>query len=136
MPYISRMIDDHSLKTDQDGQQVEPGFLYVAQNETVSTSASVSPPPTRTVPSSSRPSTLQLGTGQRSFPSILLTPGDYSKLRLSTPELDDKARTYTIISSTTPTVQLQTPDVINGIPNVQTLGNMSFNGDTLPSPGL
>ena len=125
-------MDDHSLKNEQDGQQVEANLLYVAQNETVSTTTNMSPPPSRTVPSSSRPSTLQLGA-QRNYKSILLTPNDYNKLVLSTPELDDKVRTYTIISNTTPTVQLQTPDLIGGI-TTQMLSNVAFTNDGQPSP--
>lgn len=127
-------MDDHMGKNDHDAHQVEPNLSFVAQNETVSTTTNMSPPPSRMVPSSSRPSTLQLG-GQRMGNSILLTPSDYNKLILSTPELDDRLRNYTIISSTTPTVQLQTPDVINAIA-VQPANNMTFASDGQPSPGM
>ena len=127
-------MDDHSIKNEQDGQQVEPNLSFVAQNETVSTTTNMSPPPARTVPTSSRPSTLQLG-GQRLGSSILLTPNDYNKLLLSTPELDEKLRAYTIISNTTPTVQLQTPDLINAI-SAQPAGSITFVADGQPSPGL
>lgn len=127
-------MDDHTLKNDQDPQQVEPNLSFVAQNETVSTTTNMSPPPSRAVPSSSRPSTLQLG-GQRMANSILLTPNDYNKLLLSTPELDDKLRGYTIISNTTPTVQLQTPDIINAI-TAQPATNIAFAVDGQPSPGI
>src|ERR1700722_1685316 len=99
-------MDDNTIKNEQDGQHGEPNLSFVAQNETVSTTTNMSPPPSRVVPSSSRPSTLQLG-GQRMGSSILLTPNDYNKLLLSTPELDEKLRGYTIISNQTPTVQLQ-----------------------------
>ena len=127
-------MDDHIIKSDQDGQQAEPNIAFVAQNETVSTTTNMSPPPSRIVPSSSRPSSLQLG-GSRMNTSILLTPNDYNKLLLSTPELDEKLRGYTIISSTTPTVQLQTPDIINAI-TAQPSGTIAFGADALPSPGL
>ena len=127
------MMDDHSIKNEQDGQQVEPNLSFVAQNETVSTTTNMSPPPSRAVPTSSRPSTLQLG-GQRLGTSILLTPNDYNKLLLSTPELDEKLRAYTIISNTTPTVQLQTPDLINAIA-AQPASNITFVADGQPSPG-
>lgn len=126
-------MDDHIIKTDQDGQQAEPNIAFVAQNETVSTTTNMSPPPSRAVPSSSRPSTLQLGLS-RTNNSILFTPSDYNKLVLSTPDLDEKLRSYTIISNTTPTVQLQTPDIINAIAS-QANGTISFGTDTLPSPG-
>ena len=126
-------MDDHSLKNEQDIQQVEPNLSFVAQNETVSTTTNMSPPPSRPVPSSSRPSTLQLG-GQRMASSILLTPNDYNKLLLSTPELDDKVRGYTIVSNTTPTLQLQTPDIINAIA-AQPTGSILFATDGQPSPG-
>ncbi|CAF1512586.1 unnamed protein product [Adineta steineri] len=129
-------MDDHTIKNDQDPQQVEPNLSFVAQNETVSTTTTtnMSPPPSRTVPSSSRPSTLQLG-GQRMASSNLFTPSDYNKLQLSTPELDEKLRAYTIISNTTPTVQLQTPDIINAI-TAQPARNITFPVDEQPSPGL
>ncbi|UJR26181.1 hypothetical protein I4U23_007524 [Adineta vaga] len=127
-------MDDHTIKNDQDPQQVEPNLSFVAQNETVSTTTNMSPPPSRAVPSSSRPSTLQLG-GQRMGSSILLTPSDYSKLLLSTPELDEKLRGYTIVSNTTPTVQLQTPDIINAI-TAQQANNITFVADGQPSPGV
>ena len=126
-------MDEHTLKNDQDPQQVEPNLSFVAQNETVSTTTNMSPPPSRAVPSSSRPSTLQLG-GQRMASSILLTPNDYNKLLLSTPELDDKLRGYTIISNTTPTIQLQTPDIINAI--AAQPANITFAVDGQPSPGV
>jgi hypothetical protein len=126
-------MDDHNIKNEQDGQHGEPNLSFVAQNETVSTTTNMSPPPSRTVPSSSRPSTLQLG-GQRMASSILLTPNDYNKLLLSTPELDEKLRGYTIISNTTPTVQLQTPDLINAIA-AQPASNITFAVDGQPSPG-
>ena len=126
-------MDEHTLKNDQDPQQVEPNLSFVAQNETVSTTTNMSPPPSRAVPSSSRPSTLQLG-GQRMASSILLTPNDYNKLLLSTPELDDKLRGYTIISNTTPTIQLQTPDIINAI--TAQPANITFAVDGQPSPGV
>lgn len=122
------------MKNEQDAQHVEPNLSFVAQNETVSTTTNMSPPPSRTVPSSSRPSTLQLG-GQRMANSILLTPNDYNKLLLSTPELDEKLRGYTIISNTTPTVQLQTPDLINAI-TAQPAHNITFAADGQPSPGI
>lgn len=121
------------MKNEQDPQQAEPNLSFVAQNETVSTT-SISPPPARTVPSSSRPSTLPLG-GQRTVSSILLTPNDYNKLLLNTPELDEKLRGYTIISSTTPTIQLQTPDLINAI-TAQPASNITFATDGQPSPGF
>ncbi|CAF1679583.1 unnamed protein product [Adineta ricciae] len=127
-------MDDHTIKNDQDPQQVEPNLSFVAQNETVSTTTNMSPPPSRIVPSSSRPSTLQLG-GQRMGNSILLTPSDYNKLLLSTPELDEKLRGYTIVSNTTPTVQLQTPDIINAI-TAQPASNIAFAADAQPSPGV
>ncbi|CAF4029805.1 unnamed protein product, partial [Adineta steineri] len=129
-------MDDHTIKNDQDPQQVEPNLSFVAQNETVSTTTTtnMSPPPSRTVPSSSRPSTLQLG-GQRMASSNLFTPSDYNKLQLSTPELDEKLRAYTIISNTTPTVQLQTPDIINAI-TAQPARNITFPVDEQPSPGV
>jgi hypothetical protein len=127
-------MDDHSIKNDQDAQQVEPNLSFVAQNETVSTTTNMSPPPSRTVPSSSRPSTLHLG-GQRMANSILLTPNDYNKLLLSTPELDEKLRGYTIISNTTPTVQLQTPDLISAI-TAHPANNITFAADGQPSPGV
>jgi hypothetical protein len=127
-------MDDHTIKNEQDPQQVEPNLSFVAQNETVSTTTNMSPPPSRIVPSSSRPSTLQLG-GQRMGNSILLTPNDYNKLLLSTPELDEKLRGYTIISNTTPTVQLQTPDLINAI-TAQPASNITFAADGQPSPGI
>jgi hypothetical protein len=127
-------MDDHTIKNEQDAQQVEPNLSFVAQNETVSTTTNMSPPPSRVVPSSSRPSTLQLG-GQRMGNSILLTPNDYNKLLLSTPELDDKLRGYTIISNTTPTIQLQTPDLINAI-TAQPANNITFAADGQPSPGI
>jgi hypothetical protein len=126
-------MDDHTLKNEQDPQQVEPNLSFVAQNETVSTT-NMSPPPSRAVPSSSRPSTLQL-SGQRMPNSILLTPNDYNKLLLTTPELDEKLRGYTIVSNTTPTVQLQTPDIINAITAHQA-SNITFAADGQPSPGL
>jgi hypothetical protein len=126
-------MDDHTIKNDQDPQQVEPNLSFIAQNETVSTTTNMSPPPSRAVPSSSRPSTLHLG-GQRVANSILFTPNDYSKLLLSTPELDDKLRGYTIISNTTPTIQLQTPDLINAI-TAQPASNITFAADGQPSPG-
>lgn len=126
-------MDDPTLKNDQDSQQVEPNLSFVAQNETVSTTTNMSPPPSRVVPSSSRPSTLQLG-GQRMASSILLTPNDYNKLLLTTPELDDKLRGYTIISNTTPTIQLQTPDIINAI--AAQPANITFAVDGQPSPGV
>lgn len=126
-------MDDPTLKNDQDSQQVEPNLSFVAQNETVSTTTNMSPPPSRIVPSSSRPSTLQLG-GQRMASSILLTPNDYNKLLLTTPELDDKLRGYTIISNTTPTIQLQTPDIINAI--AAQPANITFAVDGQPSPGV
>ena len=122
------------MKNEQDNQQVEPNLSFVAQNETVSTTTNVSPPPSRIVPSSSRPSTLQLG-GHRMANSILLTPNDYNKLLLNTPELDEKLRGYTIISNTTPTLQLQTPDLINAI-TAQPAGNITFAADGQPSPGV
>jgi hypothetical protein len=127
------MMDDHGMKNEQDGQQVEPNLSFIAQNETVSTTTNMSPPPSRMVPSSSRPSTLQLG-GTCLTGSILLTPNDYSKLLLTTPELDDKLRTYTIISNTTPTVQLQTPDLINAI-TAHSAHGLTFSADGQPSPG-
>ena len=127
-------MDDHIIKSDQDGQQAEPNIAFVAQNETVSTTTNMSPPPSRIVPSSSRPSTLQL-SGSRMGHSILFTPNDYNKLVLSTPELDEKLRGYTIISNTTPTVQLQTPDIINAI-TAQPAGNITFATDGQPSPGI
>ncbi|CAF0814120.1 unnamed protein product [Adineta ricciae] len=127
-------MDDHTIKNDQDPQQVEPNLSFVAQNETVSTTTNMSPPPSRAVPSSSRPSTLQLG-GLRMGSSILLTPSDYNKLTLSTPELDEKLRGYTIVSNTTPTVQLQTPDIINAI-TAQPASNIAFAADGQPSPGV
>jgi len=127
-------MDDDTIKNEQDAQQVEPNLSFVAQNETVSTTTNMSPPPSRIVPSSSRPSTLQLG-GQRMASSILLTPNDYNKLLLSTPELDEKLRGYTIISNTTPTVQLQTPDLINAI-TAQPANNITFAADGQPSPGV
>ncbi|CAF0797272.1 unnamed protein product [Rotaria sordida] len=127
-------MDDHTTKNEQDVHQVEPNLSFVAQNETVSTTTNMSPPPSRAVPSSSRPSTLQL-TGQRMAGSILLTPNDYNKLILSTPELDEKLRNYTIVSNTTPTVQLQTPDLINAITN-QSSSNITFASDGQPSPGV
>ncbi|CAF5182818.1 unnamed protein product, partial [Rotaria magnacalcarata] len=127
-------MDDHTSKNDQDVHQVEPNLSFVAQNETVSTTTNMSPPPSRIVPSSSRPSTLQLG-GHRMLNSMLLTPSDYNKLILSTPELDEKLRNYTIISSTTPTVQLQTPDLMNGI-SIQQANNITFAADAQPSPGV
>ena len=127
-------MDDHSLKNEQDIQQVEPNLSFVAQNETVSTTTNMSPPPSRPVPGSSRPSTLQLG-GQRMASSILLTPNDYNKLLLTTPELDEKVRGYTIVSNTTPTLQLQTPDIINAIA-AQPAGSILFAADGQPSPGL
>jgi hypothetical protein len=127
-------MDDHTMKNEQDGQQVEPNLSFVAQNETVSTTTNMSPPPSRVVPGSSRPSTLQLG-GQRMANSILLTPNDYSKLLLNTPELDEKLRGYTIISNTTPTLQLQTPDLINAI-TAQPASNITFAADGQPSPGV
>ena len=52
--------------------------------------------------SSSRPSTLQFD-GPRGHHALMLTPNDYSKLLLSTPELDARARGYT------------TPDLINAL---------------------
>ncbi len=122
------------MKNEQDNQQVEPNLSFVAQNETVSTTTNMSPPPSRTVPGSSRPSTLQLG-GQRMANSILLTPNDYNKLLLNTPELDEKLRGYTIISNTTPTIQLQTPDLINAI-TAQPANNITFAADGQPSPGV
>lgn len=125
-------MDDHTIKNEQDGQNVEPNLSFVAQNETVSTTTNMSPPPSRAVPSSSRPSSLQLG-GQRLTSSMLLTPNDYNKLVLSTPELDDKLRGYTIISNTTPTVQLQTPDLLSAIA-AQPASNL-FASDGQPSPG-
>jgi predicted nucleic acid-binding Zn-ribbon protein len=127
-------MDDHTMKNEQDNQQVEPNLSFVAQNETVSTTTNMSPPPSRTVPGSSRPSTLQLG-GQRMANSILLTPNDYNKLLLNTPELDEKLRGYTIISNTTPTIQLQTPDLINAI-TAQPANNITFAADGQPSPGV
>jgi hypothetical protein len=127
-------MDDHTLKNEQDPQQVEPNLSFVAQNETVSTTTNMSPPPSRIVPSSSRPSTLQL-SGQRMASSNLFTPNDYNKLLLSTPELDEKLRGYTIVSNTTPTVQLQTPDIINAIA-AQPASNITFAADGQPSPGL
>ncbi|CAF0721908.1 unnamed protein product [Rotaria sp. Silwood1] len=127
-------MDDHTAKNEQDVHQVEPNLSFIAQNETVSTTTNMSPPPSRAVPSSSRPSTLQL-TGQRMANSILLTPNDYNKLLLSTPELDEKLRNYTIVSNTTPTVQLQTPDLINAITN-QSGNNITFASDGQPSPGV
>jgi hypothetical protein len=127
-------MDDHTLKNEQDPQQVEPNLSFVAQNETVSTTTNMSPPPSRIVPSSSRPSTLQL-SGQRMASSNLFTPNDYNKLLLSTPELDEKLRGYTIVSNTTPTVQLQTPDIINAI-TAQPASNITFAADGQPSPGL
>jgi len=127
-------MDDDTIKNEQDAQQVEPNLSFVAQNETVSTTTNMSPPPSRVVPSSSRPSTLQLG-GQRMGSSILLTPNDYNKLLLSTPELDEKLRGYTIISNQTPTVQLQTPDLINAI-TAQPASNITFAADAQPSPGV
>lgn len=127
-------MDDHLIKSDQDGQQVEPNIAFVAQHETVSTTTNMSPPPSRVVPNSSRPSTLQLG-GSRMTNSILFTPNDYNKLTLSTPELDEKLRGYTIISHTTPTIPLQTPDIINAI-TAQASGSIAFGADALPSPGL
>jgi len=130
---IRLTMDDHIIKSDQDGQQVEPNIAHVAQHETVSTTTNMSPPPSRVVPNSSRPSTLQLG-GSRMTSSILLTPNDYNKLILSTPELDEKLRGYTIISNTTPTIPLQTPDIINAI-TAQATGSLGFGADALPSPG-
>ncbi|CAF2358230.1 unnamed protein product [Rotaria sp. Silwood2] len=127
-------MDDHTAKNEQDVHQVEPNLSFVAQNETVSTTTNMSPPPSRAVPSSSRPSTLQL-TGQRMANSILLTPNDYNKLLLSTPELDEKLRNYTIVSNTTPTIQLQTPDLLNAIAN-QSGSNITFSSDGQPSPGV
>jgi hypothetical protein len=67
--------------------------------------------------------------------SILLTPNDYNKLLLNTPELDEKLRGYTIISNTTPTIQLQTPDLINAI-TAQPANNITFAADGQPSPGV
>jgi hypothetical protein len=127
-------MDDHTIKNEHDAQQAEPNLSFVAQNETVSTTTNMSPPPSRIVPGSSRPSTLQLG-GQRMGNSMLLTPNDYNKLLLSTPELDEKVRGYTIISNTTPTVQLQTPDLINAI-TAQPASNITFATDGQPSPGI
>jgi hypothetical protein len=128
-------MDDNTIKNEQDAQQGEPNLSFVAQNETVSTTTTnMSPPPSRIVPSSSRPSTLQL-SGQRMANSILFTPNDYNKLLLNTPELDEKLRGYTIISNTTPTVQLQTPDLINAIA-AQPANNIIFAADGQPSPGL
>lgn len=124
-------MNEHMMKSDQDAQQAEPNIAFVAQNETVSTTTNMSPPPSRNVPSSSRPSTLQLG-GSRMNNPMLLTPNDYNKLLLSTPELDDKLRAYTIIPNSTPTVQLQTPDIINAITGT----NATFVADAQPSPGL
>ncbi|CAM4763268.1 unnamed protein product [Rotaria magnacalcarata] len=132
--FLCVTMDDHTSKNDQDVHQVEPNLSFVAQNETVSTTTNMSPPPSRIVPSSSRPSTLQLG-GHRMLNSMLLTPSDYNKLILSTPELDEKLRNYTIISSTTPTVQLQTPDLMNGI-SIQQANNITFAADAQPSPGV
>jgi hypothetical protein len=126
-------MDDHTIKNEQDAQHGEPNLSFIAQNETVSTTTNMSPPPSRAVPSSSRPSTLQL-SGQRMASSILLTPNDYNKLLLSTPELDEKLRGYTIISNTTPTIQLQTPDLINAI-TAQQANNITFAADGQPSPG-
>ena len=127
-------MDNTTRKHEQDIHQAEPNLSFVAQNETVSTTTTMSPPPSRTVPSSSRPSTLQL-SGQHIPRSIVLTPSDYNKLLLTTPELDEKLRNYTIVSSGTPTVQLQTPDLINAIA-AQPAGNPTFVADAQPSPGM
>lgn len=126
-------MDDHIRKQEEDVHQAEPNLSFVAQNETVSTTTNMSPPPNRTVPSSSRPRTLQL-SGSRMGSSILLTPGDYNKLVLNTPELDERLRNYAIVSSGTPTIQLQTPDLINVIA-AQPASNITFATDGQPSPG-
>lgn len=49
-----------------------------------------------------RPTTLPI-TGENFHPSYLLTPGDYTKLLLTTPELDNQARGFT------------TPELINAL---------------------
>ncbi|CAF0773922.1 unnamed protein product [Didymodactylos carnosus] len=69
----------------------------------------------------------------------MLTPGDYSKLVLSTPELDEKLRGYTniVTNTSTPTVQLQTPDLINSITNaLSQQQQQSFISDGTPSPSI
>ena len=127
-------MDDNTRKLDQDTHQVEPNLSFIAQNETVSTTTNVSPPPCRTVPSSTRPSTLQL-SGQRMGASVLFTPGDYQKLVFNTPELEDKIRTDALVSSGTPTVQLQTPELVNVIAT-QHANNVTFASDGQSSPSI
>ena len=76
----------------------EPNFSFAAPTDVV-TRPTYMP---MVAPSSSRPSTLQFD-GPRGHHALLLTPNDYSKLLLSTPELDARARGYT------------TPDLINAL---------------------
>ncbi|CAF0867298.1 unnamed protein product [Rotaria sordida] len=75
----------------------ELNFPFIAQNETIDTTRinmSIIAQP------SSRPNTLSID-GQRNSNTALFTPGDYTNLLLSTPELDNRLRGYT------------TPDLIN-----------------------
>ncbi|CAF0764996.1 unnamed protein product [Didymodactylos carnosus] len=89
-----------------------------------------------------RPNSLDIRQRQTGLPHPMLTSDDYNKLILSTPELDEKLRGYTniVTSTSTPTIQLQTPDVINSITNVfsqqqrQQISQQQFMTDGTPSP--
>jgi len=96
-------MGDNTLKNDYD-----LNCSFNTQNQTTIT-MSVVPQ------QSARPSTLPIN-GQRANDPSLFTPNDYSKLFLSTPEIDERLRGYT------------TPDLINAL-TTQTAN------DGQPSPG-
>jgi hypothetical protein len=97
-------MGDNIIKNDYDSN-----FSFISQNQTTR-NMSVVPQ------QSHRPSTLPINGPHPNDPSFF-TPNDYSKLFLSTPEIDDRLRGYT------------TPDLINA------LATQTAN-DEQPSPGL